>query len=79
MIRKNNVVFIILLTLLFSSCSEKSAYEPELLCIDDSLIDPNTACLQIYDPVCGCDGNTYSNDCLAKISGVLNFKEGECN
>ena len=79
MIRENNVVFIILIILLISCCSEKSTYEPEQICIDDSLIDPNTACLQIYDPVCGCDGNTYSNDCLATISGVINFKEGECN
>lgn len=79
MIPKNNVVFTILLILQIGSCSEKSTYEPEPLCIDDSLIDPNTACLQIYDPVCGCDGNTYSNDCLATISGVLNFKKGVCN
>ena len=79
MIRENNMVFMILLISLIGSCSEKSTDEPEPICIDDSLIDPNNACYKIFAPVCGCDGITYSNDCIAKNSGLLNFQEGACN
>lgn len=48
-------------------------------CIDDSKICKDCACIEIYEPVCGCDGVTYSNSCFAGIAGVTQFEEGECN
>ncbi|MCB0521592.1 MAG: hypothetical protein H6577_07995 [Lewinellaceae bacterium] len=42
---------------------------------------PNPACLcdENYDPVCGCNGTTYGNACMAECNGILIYKKGECN
>ena len=43
-----------------------------------SVAQKERMCTMQFDPVCGCNGKTYSNACVAKAAGVLKMEKGAC-
>lgn len=62
----------------FQSASSQTTTDQQN-CIDSSIIDTNAVCIMLFDPVCGCNGNTYSNSCIAKAAGVTCYVKGSCD
>ncbi len=66
-------LLLLILFVFLLSCSSK----------DDSCVtdppDSEVVCIEIYQPVCGCNNVTYSNNCYAGASGVSSWTQGECS
>lgn len=48
-------------------------------CFDSTHYNPGMACIEIYDPVCGCDSQTYTNWCYAYNNGLTSWTQGACS
>jgi len=71
---KYSLILIILFVL--ASCSDADQEVVQNMCLTNPP-DINEVCIEIYQPVCGCNDVTYSNSCFAE-GIVVSWTEGSC-
>lgn len=70
------LLFSLLAALVMMACQKQPTGDD---CIDPELIQTNALCTTNYDPVCGCNGQTYINGCEARFQhGLSNYTRGAC-
>ncbi len=60
------LLYLIALSFLTLSCNAEEEQHP---CYNASLIDASRVCPSDCPGICGCDGNTYCNECEANQNG----------
>jgi hypothetical protein len=65
-------------------CNENSDCTGDELCDKPECGDvqgrcvPRNLCMPLGGPVCGCDNQTYANNCERKAAGIASFIPGAC-
>ena len=68
-----NTLYLFGLMIVFSSCNKTDS---DNNCV--AIVNEDCICTMQYDPVCGCDDVSYSNQCAANCAGVDVVSQGEC-
>lgn len=66
---KHYAILILLVSLSLSAYAQ---------CKDTVNTQPGGFCPPDFNPVCGCDGNTYRNICFSNQAGVIQYVSGVC-
>ena len=77
---KKYICLVILVTLAVACASQQEApgKQGQAPCIIDVSKQEPRICTMQYVPVCGCNGKTYGNACVAKGAGVQRSRPGRC-
>ncbi len=68
---KNSILICFILALFVAcNCDDENNCEA----IDNT----DCVCPEYWEPLCGCDGITYSNICFLECAGIEEYEEGEC-
>ncbi|MGB4885218.1 MAG: Kazal-type serine protease inhibitor [Ferruginibacter sp.] len=67
-------IFLLIIAAFLLSC--KGTKLPTEDCAGEKFKD--CVCSMQYDPVCGCDGKTYGNACVANCEGIKFYTKGPC-
>lgn len=70
--RKISIIGIVLITILWIKTLNAQ------MCILPQMVDTSANCITLWQPVCGCDGITYSNSCEAQSNGISTWTSGSC-